>query len=284
MKVDSGVWKYRKGSHSKERQGVPMMRPRTLIIAIWVSFFFAVPVSMAQDMAMSSAPAFNGGVFVTPVPGAPFSAEVDQFMTQVLRDGSSFQRKTAALIARDSQGRIRNELHEVLPASSTRKPVIYSIHIYDPQTRLNSFLNPYTHIARQRILPHPPSTEPPANGWVHLVSALASIPNLKVQDLGPSVIDGLDVHGYSRFMTIPAKASGTDLPVVVSDEIWYSEELHINLLTKQNDPRTGSLSLTVTQINVNEPDVDFFAIPPEYKLVDMTPPEQESPKSVRVEQ
>lgn len=233
---------------------------------------------------MSSPPAFSGGVFVTPVPGAPFSAEVEKDMMQVLKDGSLFHRKTAALIARNSQGRIHNERHEVLPASSTRKPIIFSILIYDPETRLRTFLLPQTHIASQRILSHPPSTEPPANGWVHLVSALASIPNLKVQDLGPSVMDGLDVHGYRRFLTIPAQASGTDLPVVVSDEIWYSEELRINLLTKQNDPRTGSLTVTVTNINVNEPDVDLFAIPPDYKLVDMTPPELESPRSVRVEQ
>jgi hypothetical protein len=252
------------------------------VIAVLVSFFVVIHVSTAQDRAMSSTPAFNGGVFVTPVPGAPFSAEVDRSMTQVLKDGSLFQRKTAALIARDSQGRIRNESHEVLPATSTRRPTILLVHIYDPETRLSTILNPYAHIARQRVLPNPPSTEPPANGWVHLVSALSSIPNLKVQDLGPSVIDGIDVHGFRRMMTIPAKASGTDLPVVVSDEIWYSEQLHINLLTKQNDPRTGQLTLTVTQINVNEPDVDLFAIPPEYKLVDMTPPDQESPKSVRV--
>lgn len=255
-----------------------------VVIAILVSFFVATHVSTAQDRAMSSAPAFSGGVFVTPMAGAPFSAEVEQDMAQGLKDGSVFHRKTAALIARDSQGRIRNERHDVLPASSTRKPTILSVHIYDPETRLNTFLNPYTHIARQRILPNPPSTEPPANGWVHLVSSLSAIPNLKVQDLGPSVIDGVDVHGYRRMMTIPAKASGTDLPVVVSDEIWYTEELRMNLLTKQSDPRTGSLTMTVTQINFNEPPVELFTIPSEYKSVDMTPPEPESPKGVRVEQ
>ena len=109
-------------------------------------------------------------------------------------------------------------------------------------------------------------------------------PNLKVQDLGPSVVDGVDIHGFRRPMTIPAKASGTDLPVIVSDEIWYSEELRINLLTKQSDPHTGSLTITVSQINFNEPPVELFTIPPEYKVVDMTPPEPEPPKGVRVEQ
>lgn len=224
---------------------------------------------------MSSAPAFNGGVFVTPVPGAPFSAEAEQFMVQVLKDGSLFQRETAALIARDSQGRIRNERHEVLPASANRKPVVFSVHIYDPETRLNTFLNPDTHVATQRVLPNPPSTEPPSNGWFHLAGSRTPNPNLQVQDLGASVVDGIDVNGYRRTLTVPANGSGTDRPVVVTDEIWYSEQLHINIVAKHNDPRTGSLTLTVSQINVNEPDVELFAIPPEYKLVDITPPDQE---------
>lgn len=57
----------------------------------------------------------------------------------------------------------------------------------------------------------------------------------------------------------------------------------INILTEQNDPRTGSLKMMVTRINFNEPDPDIFAISPEYKVVDVTPPELESPKSVHVE-
>lgn len=71
---------------------------------------------------------------------------------------------------------------------------------------------------------------------------------------------------------------------MVTDEIWYSEGLHINLVTKHNDPRTGNLTMTVTGINPNEPDVDLFAIPPDYKVVDMTPPDLETSKAVPVEQ
>ncbi len=225
---------------------------------------------------MSSAPAFSGGVFVTPVPGAPFSAEAEQEMMQVLKDGSPFRRKTSALIARDSQGRIRNERHEVMPASSPRKPTVFSVHIYDPATRLSTFLNPGTHIATQRILPNPPATEPPSNAWLREVGARPSDPNLQVQDLGSSVMDGVEVHGFRSILRIPANSSGTGSPVVVTNEYWYSEELHINIVTKHNDPRTGQLTVKVTQINVNEPGADLFAIPPDYKLVDMTPPESES--------
>jgi hypothetical protein len=262
-----------------------MIRIRiSMVSAVLLSCLLLCGIAFAQDRAMSSAPAFSGGVFVTPVPGAPFSAEVVQEMTQALKDGSSFQRKTAALIARDSQGWIRNESHEVLPASSTRKPAIYSVHIYDPESRLNTFLNPNTHIARQRVLPDPPSTEPPANWWIREPAARTSNPNLKVQDLGSSVMDGIEVQGYRRILTIPDNLSGTGRAVVVTDEIWYSEELHINLVTKHSDPRTGELTITVTGINPNEPDVSLFAVPPDYKVVDMTPPDLETSKGVPVEQ
>ena len=57
------------------------------------------------------------------------------------------------------------------------------------------------------------------------------------------------------------------------DEYWYSEELHINLLAKHRDPRTGELTLRVTQLNRNEPAVELFEVPPGYKVVDMTQPE-----------
>jgi len=241
-----------------------------------------LPVAKAQDAAMSSPPAFGGGVFVTPIPGAPFSAVAEQEMAQLLKDGTWFKRKTSALIARDSQGRIHNESHEVIPTSSAQDPVLFSTHIYDPNTRLNTFLNPHTHIARQRTLTHPPSTEPPSNWAQQESDTHPPNPNIREEDLGPGSLDGIDVHGYRRTITISEKASGTGRPVMVTDEYWYSEELRINILTKHNDPRTGELTVTVTRLNRDEPDAELFEIPSDYKLVDMTPPETESRGPVRV--
>jgi hypothetical protein len=260
-----------------------MSRNRSLVIgAVILSFALGFYVAEAQDRAMSSAPAFSGGVFVTPVSGAPFSAMAVQEMTQALKDGSSFRRKTAALIARDSQGRIHNESHEVVPASSNREPPLLSIHIYDPDTRVNTFLNPYTHIARQRILPNPPSAVPPSNWAQHASGTHPPIPNVREEDLGTNIIEGLDVHGYRRTITLSEKASGTGHPVNIIDEYWYSEELRINMITKHTDPRTGDLLVSVTQLNREEPVVDLFIVPPEYKVVDMTPPEVESSNVPRV--
>jgi hypothetical protein len=48
------------------------------------------------------------------------------------------------------------------------------------------------------------------------------------------------------------------------DEYWYSEDLRINLVLKHNDPRTGSVILTVTQITRTDPDSSLFQIPDGY--------------------
>ena len=106
---------------------------------------------------------------------------------------------------------------------------------------------------------------------------------MKVQDLGLSVIEGLDVHGFRTILTVPAEDSGTSRPVVVTSEYWYSEELRIDLLTKHSDPRSGDLTITVKQINPNEPNPELFAIPPDYKLLDVTPEQTESSNPVVVE-
>jgi len=252
---------------------------------LFIGFCVAVGLhsALAQDAAMSSAPAFNGGVFVTPVPNAPFYALAMQEMAQILSDGNSFRRKTSAVIARDSTGRIHNESHQVIPVSATREPALLSIHIYDPNTRINLFLNPYTHIAQERILANPPSASPPANWAQHESGNRTLPPGIREEDLGSSVIESFDAHGYRRTIAISDKSSGTGKPVTITDEYWYSEELHINLVTKHNDPRTGSLAIAVKNINVGEPAVELFDVPPEYKVVDLTPPDAaNSPNTVPV--
>jgi hypothetical protein len=51
-----------------------------------------------------------------------------------------------------------------------------------------------TNWAQQRSGDHPPT------------------PNVREEDLGSSVLHGIDVHGYRRTLTLTAKASGTGSP------------------------------------------------------------------------
>jgi hypothetical protein len=244
-----------------------------IVVAGMASLLFALAslTDRAQDLPRQ----FRGGVFVTPVPGAPFSAVVEQQIAQDLTDGTVFARKTSAFIARDSRGRIHNEGREVLPATSANKPALLSLHIYDPETRLNTFLSPFTHLARQQALKNPPSTVPPGD-WAQRAGPRHFAPNIRDEDLGTSSIEGFEVHGYRRTTLLPGQVSGTGRPLAVTEEYWYSEELRINLLTRRYDPRAGSQIITVKRIDRSEPSFDLFEIPANYKIVDMTPPEAES--------
>ena len=55
------------------------------------------------------------GVFVTPVPNAPFSATVDIVSHQLMPDGTTQVRTTVNQIARQSSGRIYNERRRLVP-------------------------------------------------------------------------------------------------------------------------------------------------------------------------
>jgi hypothetical protein len=216
-------------------------------------------LAWAQDSAVNPPPYRGakvsiGGVFVTPVPGAPFSAVVKIESTQTLADGTVDVRKTINNIARDSQGRIYNERRALMPASFTGTPPLESAHIFDPQTRVSTSLNPYTHLARQQTIPE------------------RRRPELTGEDLGTEVMENVTAHGNRLTRTIPAAVSGTGKDVVIVDEYWYSDELHMNMLTKHSDPRTGVQVLTITQLKREEPNAGMFEVPSGYKVIDENPP------------
>ncbi len=243
-----------------------------LSCVVFVLLALAVPPSLAQWAI--GAPAFYTGIFVTPVPGEPFSAVAQAEATRTLPDGSSFDRKRTEKMARDSRGRIYNEGHRNVPLASAEQSPLVSIHIYDPDSGMNVFLNPYTHIARETRLTTNSTKVPPLN-WAQLnVTFTPAGEHVQLDDLGTGVMQGLDVHGYRRSVTLTQKVSGTPQPIVVTDEYWYSEDLHINLMEKHTDPRTGTMVLTVTKIERVEPPAEMFAIPAGYKVVDMTPQAQ----------
>jgi hypothetical protein len=227
------------------------------------------PTAFGQETA-STPPPYRGveqhiaGVFVTPVPNVPFTATAEVESSQVLPDGSTEQKKTYNNIARDSAGRIYNERRTLVPSSVNGTPRIVSMHLYDPQNRLSTFMDPLTHIARETVLPKP-EVDP---------SRQVTSSSAQGEDLGSDTMENVEVHGTRKNKTIPAQFSGTGQAIVVTDEYWYSEDLHLNLLVKHNDPRTGEQTVTVTHVNRAEPDQTMFQVPSGYKIVDETPVSQ----------
>jgi hypothetical protein len=200
---------------------------------------------------------------VTPVAGAPFSATVLIRSEQTMPDGTTVTKTTINLVGRDSRGRIHNERRALVPDSYHGTPRLIEVHIFDLQTRMNTFYDPVTRIARQRALPEPPKAPNLRN---------ASNPMVKVEDLESTNLDGFAATGLRRSTTIPAQASGTGAAVTVVDEYWYSEDLHMNLLVVHTDPRSGVQTVALSSIKREEPPQSFFEVPEGYKIVDVTPP------------
>ncbi|ADW67130.1 hypothetical protein [Granulicella tundricola] len=218
-------------------------------------------------------PAYGGvqvripGIYVTPVVNAPFTAKVQIVSQEQLPDGTVRVRKTVNHIARQSSGRIYNERRQLVAPTFQGEPRLISAHIYDPSTRLNTYLNPVTHIAQEIRMKQ--AAVAPNYGTTRM--GVGKNPLLKEEELGEQALGPVMLRGIRRSRTVPAAVSGTGKDVVVVDEYWYSAELEIYMIIKHNDPRTGEQIVAVSDVERGEPDGKQFVVPGNYKRVDETP-------------
>jgi hypothetical protein len=141
--------------------------------------------------------------------------------------------------------------------------VLAEVDIYDPQIGIDTTYYPATHVATRQLRRQQLSTGNLAG---------PSNPLVKVEDLGLTTINNMDVKGTRRTVIIPGQANGTGAPITVVDEYWYSEDLHVNVVLRHNDPRTGDQTVALTDIKREDPPESFFQVPAGYKIADMTPP------------
>ncbi len=237
---------------------------RRIFPALW--FYLAL-------LAMATAPGLAAqaarGIFVTPIPNAPFSGTVAVARTIRQADGSVLELTSTREIARDNQGRIHNEFRPLVAASMKMTLPVTVVHLYDPQNRMSAYLYPLQRTYRMTIVNRPPSTDTLDDFASSSAQSLPPSQFTKQEDLGHRSIAGLQAHGVRVTQTLSAEASGTGSEVVVTDEYWYSEDLRINLEVAHSDSRTGNFSARVTEIRRTEPDAGLFSIPADYQMADM---------------
>jgi len=246
---------------------MPMFR-RSLFLVWTATLLIALTTWVQQTANGQNVPGASVGgstwfavVSIPAIPNAPFSATTMMDNTQTLADGTTVTTKTMTTIARDSRGRTHNENRYYLTPKDNGQGRIRDITIYDPATRIKTTLTPATLTATLAMPPpaKPQPQQPPAPKVVR--------PPIPREDLGFSIIDGWPVHGYRQSSTIPAGATGNDKPITITDEYWYSDELHMNITLKHTDPQHGTQFVTLTQLSRNEPDAKMFEIPAEYKIL-----------------
>jgi hypothetical protein len=207
----------------------------------------------------------TGDIFLTPIASAPFTGVIDVERTTIEPDGSVVRLKTVREVARDSQGRVYNVLRGLVPVSASITPPILRIHFYDPETRSYTYLYPQNRTYWTGMVNHPPSTGPADLVASPLGNSAPLNQFTREEDLGTQTVEGVSAHGVRETQTIPAANSGTGNEILLRDEYWYSDELHINVMVKHNDPRTGSVTMTLTQVTRTEPDPALFQIPAGYR-------------------
>ncbi len=255
------------------RSEVAMLRPLFVSGLLCASL---APACLAQNAQMPpdyrGVTEWVGGIFVTPVPGAPFTATVNIVSKKILPDGESGVQTTLEHIARDSSGRIYNERRAMVAAPLQGDPMLLSGHIYDPATRLSTFLNPFTHLARQQTIePRTPAAGAPPNQSSPALGRHDGGQLTTVTDLGEQTIGSTQLQGTRKVWTVPANVSGTGKVITITDEYWFSPTLSVYLILKHEDPRTGEQIVAVQNVSEKEPDASQFQVPARFRVIDENP-------------
>ena len=226
-----------------------------------VFFQSAAPVTTAGVAVMGKPPG-------TPVQGAPYSATSTNENVQTLSDGTRIVQTSTGNIARDSQGRTRQDT--TLPAignlSAADAP--HLVFIQDPVAQTAYTLNLADKTAQK--MPAVPmnfstsGTPGPMSAGKFTVQIAGSVPGgppplpppppgimlqrtlitndqgqVRTEDLGTQTMESVLVSGVRTTRTIPAGEIGNDRPISIVTEVWTSPDLKTIVYSKRSDPRMG---------------------------------------------
>jgi len=217
---------------------------------------------------------------------APYSAVRKTTRVQKLANGVTITHETSSREARDSSGRTYRESQPETPQGAEvlpRRVTFYNV--FDPVNRIainwNSSSKEATvshmpELGQARLSPPILPTSAPAPGTIAgavfgtagEASAPSRPPQLVREDLGLKTINGVEAKGIRTTQTFPAGAVGNDQPFTVTHETWTSRELRLAVLQIDDDPRTGSHTMELTDIDRGEPDPALFQPPEGYTVID----------------
>ena len=248
------------------------------------------------------------GKTAAPVQGAPYSATIKNESIQTLADGNHIKESSTGTVARDSQGRTRQDT--MLPAignlSAADAP--HLIFIHDPVAQKSYTLNLTDKTAHEMppLPPPPPGGAGPggpdmvfmAAGQVRVADGAGPLPTpeagdvaigagpvpvaiagrkiigraekgqVTTEDLGSQTMEGVFVTGVRTTRTIPAGQIGNEKAISIVTEVWTSPDLKTIVYSKRSDPRMGEQTFQLTNISRNEPDASLFTVPSDFKLVE----------------
>jgi hypothetical protein len=231
--------------------------------------------AMAQDLGtfiMSGPPPPIGTLRA--VKGQPFSLVEKTTRVQTLSDGTVMTTHREQHRMRDSDGRTRTEMG----TNKDGQFVVQNVSLMDPVTNTLAtlFVSGKTAIVTHLKPLKPPTLTPEqqaqiAEARAHAEAYRKDHPTPDHEELQPETIAGVYATGSRFTLIIPAGREGNDRDIHVVSDTWTAPDLKIQMRSTTDDPRTGKLTMEVTELERNEPDPALFQIPPDYKVTERQP-------------
>lgn len=223
------------------------------------------------------------------VKGAPFSATQTTVREQTLSDGTVIKSSVDVLLSRDSEGRVRAE--STLNHKSSDAQQTHVVAVWNPVERTEMSWVSGSQSGTIATVLHLPEMQ--LNGMMAVVSAPPPPPagtlsrsmlaapassagqnaaNIKTEALPADSIAGLEVTGTRTTQVVPTGTIDNDRDFTVTSEAWFSPELKITMRQLTSDPRTGTVTTDLTNIDRSEPDTALFKPPAGSRLMDLPDP------------
>lgn len=227
-----------------------------------------------------------------PVQGAPYSATITNENIQTLEDGTHISQTSTGSVARDSQGRTRQDASLPAIGNLSAADAPHLVFIQDPVAQTAYTLN-LTDKTAQKMPSLPPNIStpdvgggpgkimmqmgiavpaggPPPPGMAMQRTFISSNDqgHVNTEDLGSQSMEGIQVTGIRTTRTIPAGEIGNDRPISIVTEVWTSPDLKTIISSKRSDPRMGQQTFQLTNIVRSEPDSSLFTVPADFKIVE----------------
>jgi len=213
---------------------------------------------------ISGGPPPLGPMKMRAVTGEPYTLTAKTTIEKKYTDGSWHTTSYQEHRIRDSEGRERSEL-----LNASGGPIF--INLKDPTAQTLVALNRWSKTATVTHVPLP-SPEQEARTQERQAKAAAyraAHPAAADEDspLPPQTIAGVYAEGRRHINVLHAMLADGQQDRVVEDT-WTAPDLGIALARTSDDPRGQKITMTVTDLDRNEPDPGLFQIPPDYTVVE----------------
>jgi len=226
-----------------------------------------------------------------PVQRQPFTAELKTTTVQLLANGTTITRVSTEIRAVDSQQRTLNSSTQ--PQFSPEQPGFTWANVDDPVENTQVHWNSQAKKAQVIKLPpqaerhgcwaddsgnmrmswgsdSPPTPEEMAAAKQRIKAMIAANPRRasepKMEDLGTTTIEGVEVHGQRWTTVIPVGQIGNDRELTQTNESWFAPSLGFPIRVINDDPQNGISTTEVTHLDLSEPPLATFQPPEGYEV------------------